>query len=609
MLSQYNPIDIEVALRNTSPQPPFAPASDRAAWAALRRTIGAERAAEIIQAAETAAATPIPALSATVWLEFLRIGQREGYQTPRTQRHTLLCDLVLAECLEGNGRFLDPILNLVWAICEESSWVLPAHQSVLTNMAHSVIDLGSAMTSLMLAEVDLLVGPLLDPLVGERIRYEVDRRSFTPYLTRHDFWWLYNTTGRQVNNWTAVCNAGVVGAALYLEKDPARLAEMVARAARSLDDYLSTFDRDGGSTEGPGYWSYGFGFYTILAQLVEQRTQGQIRFMDEAVVRQAAQFPLRTVLGEGVYVNFSDCDRNVHFIAAHLDYLSRRLDLPDLTRLARVQPRAGRRLNELTWALRDLCWRPAAEPAGDFVPARTDWFPQMMWLLARTAPADPDGLVLAVKGGHNEEMHNQNDVGNFIVHVNGETLIPDIGRGRYTKAYFGPTRYQHFVNSSRGHSVPRPNGAEQLPGAEYAAVLLEQHSNALEDGMTLELKGAYPAEAGLESLRRTLALHRDTQRGWVELVDEVTYAGGPAPFESVLTTFSAVSVETGVVLIRGERGALRVSFDAAQVAARVEVEPQVDLGLGRQDVNVVVFAFLTERQQGELRLRIEPEKR
>jgi len=62
-------------------------------------------------------------------------------------------------------------------------------------------------------------------------------------------------------------------------------------------------------------------------------------------------------------------------------------------------------------------------------------------------------------------MHNQNDVGNFIVHVNGESVIPDVGRGRYTKAYFGPERYQHFVNSSRGHSVPIVNGCEQLAGS------------------------------------------------------------------------------------------------------------------------------------------------
>lgn len=606
MLSRHNPKDIEAVLVNVPPQPPFPPASDRAAWGAVRRAIGKEQAAEMIAQAEEAARTPIPFLPATLYLEFQRSGQREGYQVPRTKRQSMLSSLVLAECLESKGRFLDPILDLAWAICEESSWVLPAHQTLLTDMRRPVVDLGSAMTSLMLAELDALVGAQLDPLLGERIRYEVDRRSFVPYLTRHDHWWLYNSRARKVNNWTAVCNAGVVGAALYLEKDAARLAEMVARAARSMDDYLETFDQDGGSTEGPGYWSYGFGYYTILGQLVEQRTQGQIAFMDEPVVRKAAQFPLRTMLSPGVYVNFSDCDRNIHFIAAHLDYLSRRLDLPDLTRLARVQPREGRRLNELTWALRDLFWRPSSKPAGDFVPARQDWFGEMQWMLARLNPADPDALALAVKGGHNEEMHNQNDVGNFVVQVNQETLIPDIGRGRYTKAYFGPERYKFFVNSSRGHSLPRPNGAEQSHGIQYAAVLLEHQSTAAVDSVKFELKGAYPAEADLATLVRRVALHRDSPRGWVELEDTVAFASAPGQCDSVITTFAGVEFTPGAVIIRGEQGALRVSYDPGVVTPRLEVEKQVDFGIGPADVNCVLFAFNKKVKQGVVRLRIEP---
>ena len=606
MLSRYNPIDIEAALRSASPAPQFPPAGDRAAWGRVRQAIGEARAAEIIAQAEADARTPIPYMPASLYLEFQRNGQREGWQNPNNQRSRMLCNVVLAECLEGQGRFLDAVMDLVWAKCEDSSWALPAHQRALTDMSRPHIDLGAAMSALMLAEVDALLGAQLDPAVGERIRYEVERRIFVPYLTRHDHWWLNNTNLRTVNNWTAVCNAGVVGAAIYLEKDPARLAEMIARAARSLDDYLSTFDQDGGSTEGPGYWSYGFGFYTILGQLVEYRTGGQIAFMGEEVVRKAAQFPLRTLLGPGVYVNFSDCDRNIHFIAAHLAYLAQRLDLPDLDRLAHVQPREGRRLDELTWGLRDLFWRPA-ESAGDFTPARHDWFPQMMWMLARFNPADPDGLVLAAKGGHNEEMHNQNDVGNFIVHYRGETLIPDIGRGRYTKAYFGPDRYKHFVNSSRGHSLPRPNGTEQLPGEQYAAVLLDHQAGPAADVLALELKGAYPAEAGLAGLRRSLTLHRDTSLGWVELVDEIRFAARLGQCDSVLTTFAPVELQPGAALIRSQRGALRVSYDAALLDVRVETEKQVDLGLGPADVNCLLFSFKQPVLSGTIRLKIEPE--
>jgi hypothetical protein len=215
-------------------------------------------------------------------------------------------------------------------------------------------------------------------------------------------------------------------------------------------------------------------------------------------------------------------------------------------------------------------------------------------------------LVLAAKGGHNQEMHNQNDVGNFVVHVNGETLIPDVGRGRYTRAYFGPQRYSFFVNSSRGHSVPRPNGQEQLPGEQYAAALLDHRSDASGDSMTVELKGAYPSEADLATLKRTVALHREATRGWVEVVDEIGFATQSGQCESVITTFVPVEIGPSAVIIRGEKGSLAVSFDPAVVTPRVEVEKDVDLALGAADVNCVIFAFKEPVREGTIRLKIEP---
>ena len=606
MLSRHNPVDIETALRASPPDQPFPRASDRPAWEDVKRTVPAEYVAGILAEAEKDTASEIPGLPATLWLEWQRDGRRDNYTVPRNTRRQMLCNLVLAECLEHRGRFLDPIMNVIWAICEESAWVFPAHQRLLTDMDVPIIDLGSAMTSIELAETDALLGAELDPLVGRRIRYEVNRRSWVPYLTRHDHWWMHSTLMRSVNNWTAVCNAGVIGSAIYLESDMSRLADIIAHGARSVDDYLVTFDADGGSTEGAGYWNYGFGYFTVLAQLVEHRTGGRIRFMDEKVVRKAAQFPLRTALQPGTYVNFSDCDRTIHFTPALLGFLSRRLDLPDLMKVARNEPHHGARQEELVWGLRSLFWWPSAKPAGTFVNNKHDWFSQMMWMMARMDPTDANALSLAAKGGNNGEMHNQNDVGNFIVHIDGESIIPDIGRGRYTKFYFGPERYAHLVNSSRGHSVPLVNGQEQLAGPEYAAHLIEHRADPSIDLLSVELKGVYPPESGLASLKRTVALHRVAPRGWVEVIDEVSFSGKPGQMESVLTTFADVEISESSLVIRGKKAAVTVCFDATTVQPGLVIKKDVDLGLGPQDVNLVTFSFVRPRRQGVIRLRIEP---
>jgi hypothetical protein len=500
----------------------------------------------------------------------------------------MLGALVLAECLEDRGRFLDPILDLAWATCEESSWVYPAHQRVLTDVERPVVDLGVAITALDLAECDHLVGSRLDTALGKRIRDEIERRCLTPFLTRHDFHWLHNTELRRVNNWTAVCVGGVVGAAAYLEPDPVRLAELVARGLRSLDDYLDTFDRDGGSSEGPGYWSFGFGYYVVLAHLLKARTSGRLDMLDAPLLRDVARYPARTLLSPGKFVNFSDCDRDVRLIVPLLAHLG-------LDGLANAQGPASRE-RQLTWGLRSLFWRP--DPSARLLPAERDFFGEMHWLIARIDPADPDALVLAAKGGHNAEMHNQNDVGALIVHIGGESVVADLGRGRYTRAYFGPDRYTHLVNASSGHSVPVVNGHGQPAGREYAAELVGQDG----DGLALELRGAYPAEADLASLRRTVALHREG-RGWVSLEDEVRFASRPGRLESPLMTFSDVVLSDDAVVLDGR---LRVSYDVESVEVRVEEIPDVDLAEGPVDVRRVVFALRSPVTEGAIRLRMVP---
>jgi hypothetical protein len=83
---------------------------------------------------------------------------------------------------------------------------------------------GTAGTGLLLPELNHVLGERLDPTLRSRIRYELDRRLFAPYLARHDFWWMFSREQHQINTWTAVCTSGVAGAARYLEADPAHLA-------------------------------------------------------------------------------------------------------------------------------------------------------------------------------------------------------------------------------------------------------------------------------------------------------------------------------------------------------------------------------------------------
>src|SRR5690606_19257448 len=477
-------------------------------------------------------------LPATVFLEFFRSGSREEYETPWFVRRNILADLVLAECLEYQGRFLDPLLDIAWATCEESGWEFPAHHPDLPDVEYPVVGLFAALTGTHLAELVHLLGDKLHPLLVKRIRHEVDRRILTPFLTRHDHWWLHPTPGHTTCNWTAVCSGNVIATALYLECDLARLAEIIARGARSLDDYLATFDADGGSTEGPSYWGFGFGNYVLAGHLLYQRTNGRIDFFADELIRKASLFPLRTLLSPNRFANFSDCEPDITLPVPLLAFLARHFELDELMRLANAHTAVTphRNHSSLLMKRRVLFWCPHPVAGARAPPAKPHWFVGMQWMIARYAPADPAALVVAVKGGHNDEMHNQNDVGNLIVHHHQAGVVADIGRGRYTRQYFSDGRYKVFVNTSLAHSVPVVNGCPQPPGEQYAARVLAHEASDVADRLSLDLKDVYPPEADLAALTRTVTLHREAPHGWVELVDEVAFASGKGTVGSVLTT-------------------------------------------------------------------------
>lgn len=574
--------------------------------AAVRSGVGDGAVGQLLAAAQADIGEPVPALPAELYLDFMRTGRREGYEDAQRQRRNMLYRLTLAEWLEGKGRFIAAIENIAWARLEETNWAWPAHARMLDFPDRPTLDLAAAMTALDMAEMAYLVGKDFSPALTARIASEVDRRAIGPFLERNDHWWLHTTPAKQVNNWTAVCVAGVVGAACYLETDLDRLAEIITRGLHSLADYLETFDSQGGSSEGPDYWSYGFGNYVVLAHLLHARTGGAIDLLQGPLIRDIAQFPLRTILAPGVWASFSDSDSNPSFHPGLLTHLAQRLDLPELTGLGMRNDFTVEQFNQFAWPLRQFAW-PLPDRNADFGGSRHDWFEDMAWMISRLDPTEAGSLRLAVKGGHNDEMHNQNDVGSLIVVNGGRVVLTDPGRGRYSKAYFGPERYSNIMASSRGHSVPVVNGHEQVEGADRAATVVAHSHGPERDNLTIDLAAAYPAEAGLVELRRSVTLDRKAPGGRIELSDVFVFANGGGDFQSVLVTPLDVEVALDAVRIGDAAGGVSVRFDPQAVSVSTERHAGVEKQYAPSvDLTRVLFTALGRATSGRVELEISP---
>jgi hypothetical protein len=227
--------------------------------------------------------------------------------------------------------------------------------------------------------------------------------------------------------------------------------------------------------------------------------------------------------------------------------------------------------------LMEMFWIPAdARPGRASLPAAT-WMPDIQMLVARERPDAPHtGLFLSARGGHNAESHNHNDVGNFVVYLDGQPGVIDVGRETYTAQTFSSGRYDLWFTRGASHNAPIVNGVEQKDGREFQASSVEFRDGAGGPYLTMNLERAYPAEAGLQSIRREIDMGR-TPAASVTVRDRWTLAKGPGRIRYTFYTVSAAdSPQPGQVVIHLAPRKLLLDYEPAAAKVQVERVPLAD---------------------------------
>lgn len=468
--------------------------------------------ADVRSVAEAAAESGLPELRARDILSFTRSGNRSDFEaTHHLRRRELVC---LAAALARDaaepgidnlcerGELIDRIQDRLWAVCEESSWILSAHlwnnglSSELPPPDIHMIDLAAAQTALTLCEVLYLSEEYLHPEIVDRVDYELEQRVFRPYLYRNNFHWMTS-----YHNWNIVCHSSIAGAALYRGGSRYRSA-ILAKILQHAGRYIDGHDDQGSTPEGIMVWNYGFGHLCMLNDFLERWTGGELSmFRDqEEKIRQIASFPGKIHLSGEAFVNFSDCDRTTRLSPLIFAYLHRRLGF-DLS----LPPYTG--LKEHDYILRLLFTPQDSNVPWMAAHPKVAYFEGNQWLVARSDTGRTPRVTIATKGGHNGESHNHNDLGAFIIHVGEQSLISDLGRDRFTRQTFAGDRYAGLAYSSRGHSVPRIQSVLQSPGESFHSRVLSFETGDIER-IRYDLTQAYPPEAQCELFHRSFVYRR-----------------------------------------------------------------------------------------------------
>jgi hypothetical protein len=589
---------------------PFPKASEHDVWKKLPEQV---RMAHIRQA-ETNLDCDWETPKASVFLEYVRNGNRSRYQTISFGRRTKLAELVLGECMEGKGRFLDDIMNGVWTICEETYWGVPAHVgaqkrgSGLPDVTEPTVDLFAAETAMLLAWTDYLVGEKLDPispLIRERIRYEVDRRLISVNLERDDFWWM-GFGGRMVNNWNPWICSNWLTAVLILEKDNQRRVRSVHKILRCLDNFLNPYPRDGGCDEGPGYWSRAGGSLYDCLELLQSASAGQIDIFDQSLIKEMGRYITRAHISHPYFINFADAAARINADASLIFRYGKSIGdkemmgfgafLAQKQRLGKDDIRGsfgslGRVLPAL-FHLEELLGEEPEEPL-----TRDFWLPQLQVMAARSNEGSREGFYVAAKGGHNAESHNHNDVGNFIVYADGYPAIVDVGVETYTAKTFSDRRYEIWTMQSAFHNLPTINGIMQKNGSEYKATGVSYKVDEKSATFSLDISSAYPAEAKVLSWLRTITLRRGkniviSDKFKLEKVEENIQITLMSWREPVLDHEGVIKLENPVEAQNVDP--VYIKYDKKKFAADVETIPLDDARLqsswGKQLFRIVLTA-------------------
>ncbi len=498
---------------------------------------------DVLRLAQELRGRKLPELTEELFSEFERNGNRLHYEAVYFGRRKFLSVFGLVCVMRRGKEDVGKLEEVLLEICREECWALPAHVDRRKPDWRVTIDLFASETAQTLAQLVTLLGDELSEPVAERVKREVETRVLAPFMASRA---PYSGWERSGNNWNAVCCGNIGSAGLLLLKEGAERRALAERLAHALTFYLKGFGDDGACEEGLGYWAYGLTYFMLFARQLRE-VYPDMDILAGKKQEAIACFQQKCYFRGGRTVSFSDgsCFEPYSMgLTCSLAY--------DFDSVRFPEPQYARRLGQ------DTCWRWVGVywdwywtgrflEAGQAAPRALadcgcEVFPDVQWAVFR----GEGGCAAVVKGGHNAESHNHNDVGGFFYLADGEAFLDDLGCGEYTKEYFSDKRYTIFCNRGAGHNIPLIDGGDQCAGKEYRADVF-----AVPERGTAVIR--FEAAYGKPYLRRLeRRLHLDEATGELTVTD-TALSDREAEFKENLVTRLPAAVAEGQIIICGKR--------------------------------------------------------
>lgn len=520
----FKDVDIAPTLVMDQSWVPYPVYSDREGWGEL---VG-EFSSALINLGEQSLSYPWKDITDDDYLAYMVSGDRNVMEDKLHGNSGTLGRLLIAELVEGKGRFVEDIARGVNWFCEARSWAVSAHlakyqksKSPLPDPSENILALFQGNISQLLSWTWFFLHDEIDaksPGLSQRLRYALQKRALDPYLERDDFWWMGfdRSSGKKMNNWNPWCNQNELLCFMLLENNPEVLARAIDKSILSIDKYLDDVAADGACDEGTTYWYKSTGHLLDYLENLERISSGRLTAWDNPFIRNLGEYILNADIADNWQVNFADgtpSRRPVSYVIYRFGKASGNETMTSFA-VSRYKKNGADPVGQ-DWtlfyqSLENLLAVRALRKAApaEYQPHDFVLYPDTKVCFMRAADA-----FLGAKGGHNFERHNHNDVGSCVYFYNNKPVLVDAGVGTYRRDTFGAKRYENWFVQSHWHNLPTVNGCDQPVGQQYASG--ELTASKLFRRVVTDIAGAYPDSACVQSYKVSYRLNR---RGNLKIV-------------------------------------------------------------------------------------------
>jgi hypothetical protein len=561
-----------------------------------------------------------PVVKATDYLEFIRSGERR--QEVYAACSNALISLVMGELVEGEGRFIDQIINAVWYYSEQTWWGWSAHLyfqksgTGLPDKNDPTVDLGVGEVTNNLSWTLYLFKDEFDkvhPLISARLKQEITDKALVPYFTRDDFGYMGFKGGRP-NNWNPWVNYNMLMSYLLVENDPSKKVAEVQKIINSLDKFLNGYSDDGGCDEGPSYWGAAGALLYENLEILKNVTGDKFDVFGNPLIQNIGKYFYKVNIHAPYFINFADADATTGGNGSAVYRYGKAIKDPQMQQFGAYLAKLGKwgegsfggkicdqirnlsLLNEISNAeskesLVSEFWLPDTEVAG-----------------ARDKEGSYLGFFFGAKGGFNAESHNHNDVGSFVLYYDGKPCIIDLGREEYNAKTFSSKRYEIWTMQSGYHNLPVINGIEQKDGAEFKAKKTTFTSDPKSAKFSTDISGAYPKDALVNSWIRSYKLNRGKNFVVDDKYNLASLSKMPTG-ANFMTCCKVSEIKPGLLKLEGDGFTLNMSYNARLASCKIENIILTDRSLKKywpENVRRIRLDYLNPALKGEQTVTFTP---